>query len=101
MPRKKSSVENDFEPVFWKPWFQVFLFCGSCRGKVLLLGWLIDSVVMFQSMSSRSLTDSRSSVTRSCGMGRLGWYRGAGEVGGVTIIVISEMLVPNSVFCLR
>ena len=72
MPRKKSSVENDFEPVFWKPWFQVLLSCCLCKGKVLLLGWMIELVVIFQLMPSTSSSSNPSSLTIPCSTGKSG-----------------------------
>ena len=91
-------MENDFDPASWKPWFQVSLFGGSCEGRVLLLGWLLPvSEAMSQLMSSISLFESLSNTFRGCRLG----YLDIGEAGGVTIIVISDLVVPSSVFCSR
>ena len=95
-------MENDFDPASWKPWFQVSLFGGSCKGRVLLLGWLLPvSEAMSQSMSSISLFESRSNMFRGCGLGLESGCLDIGETGGVTIIVLSDLVVPSSVFCSR
>ena len=50
MPRRKSSVKNDFDSASWKPWLQLSLFGGAYVVRVLFV-----SGPMSQLMSSISL----------------------------------------------
>ena len=110
--KKTKSAEKDlnwrlfffFCLGFWRSRCQSSLSGGSHRGSVLLgkllVPWSSELLSVSKLMSSLKML-SRSLISGSVSRSSGGWFcgcPGAGDAGGVTMVVVPVQRAPNSVF---